>query len=127
MSTYFRDVVNSVSTQASKYPVAITSTTNGTGLDMIETDGLCTAIQWVSTVSGTSPTLDGKIQESEDNSTFTDVSGATFTQVTASTNIQIISFQRTKKYVRWTGTIAGTSPSFIVGALIQGQKKIIYS
>ena len=127
MSTYPRDMVNTVSTQVSKYPVAITSTTNGTGLDMVETYGLCTAYQLVSTVSGTSPTLDGKIQESDDNSTFTDISGATFTQVTASSNLQIISFQRTKRYVRWSGTIAGTSPSFIVGALIQAGEVVAYS
>jgi len=120
-------MVNTVSTQVSKYGTAITTTTNGTGVDMVETYGLCTAYQLVATVSGTSPTLDGKIQESDDNSTFTDISGATFTQVTASSNLQIISFQRTKRYVRWVGTIAGTSPSFMVSALIQAGEVITYS
>ena len=56
---------------------------------------------------------------------FADISGATFTQVTASTNLQCITFERTKRYLRYVGTIAGTSPSFALAALIGEQKKQI--
>src|SRR5947209_7146802 len=81
-------------------------------------DGRCFALQMVGTVGGTSPTLDGKIQESNDNSTWTDIPGATFTQVTASTSNQAITFDRTKRYVRYLGTIGGTSPSFAMAVVI---------
>jgi hypothetical protein len=77
-------------------------------------------------VSGTSPTLAGKIQESADGSTnWTDISGATFTTVTASTNTQAIAFDRTKRFLRYVATVGGTSPSFAVAVVISEQKKQI--
>jgi hypothetical protein len=89
-------------------------------------DGPCFAIQQVGAVSGTSPTLAGKIQESADGSTgWSDVSGATFATVTASTNNQAITFERTKRYLRYVGTVGGTSPSFAVAVIISQQKKQI--
>lgn len=108
---------------ASGTPAAKTATVTGTGLDFLTGDGNCYAIQNVGTVSGTTPTLDGKIQESSDNSTFTDITGATFTQVTASTSLLAINFQRTKRYLRYVGTIAGTSPSFGLDVIIGETKK----
>jgi len=75
-------------------------------------------------VSGTTPSLAGKIQESADGSTnWSDISGATFTAVTGSDNLQSISFDRTQRYVRYVGTISGTSPSFLTAALIGEQRK----
>src|SRR5262249_21969924 len=123
MSTYLRDLANSVLTKSASDPAARTATVTGSGVDMITADGRCFAIQHVAAVTGTTPTLDGKIQESSDNSTFTDVSGATFTQVTTSTNLQVITFDRTKRYVRYVGTIAGTTPSFTMGVLVGEQLK----
>ena len=72
---------------------------------------------------GTSPTLAGKIQESADGSTWADVSGATFTTVTANDNVQAITFDRTQRYVRYVGTVAGTSPQVPVAVVISEQKK----
>lgn len=96
-------------------PQRATSSQNGTGVD---TQGYRDAmvVLEVGTVSGTSPTLDVKLQESDDNSTFTDISGATFTQVTASNSSQVkrlaeLNVTR-KRYVRAVATIAGTTPSF---------------
>jgi hypothetical protein len=124
MSTKIQDFANQAYLKAaSGTPTAKTSTVTGTGLDFITGDGRCFAIQNVGTVSGTSPTLNGRIQESADNSTWSDVSGATFTQVTASTSLQIITFDRTLRYLRYVGTIAGTSPSFDLDVLIGEQKK----
>jgi hypothetical protein len=92
---------------------AKTSTVTGSSVDCDGMTGSVVFTQQVDTVSGTTPTLDGKVQESLDGSTnWTDVSGATATQVTASTNVQNIVADRTKRYLRYVGTIAGTSPSF---------------
>ena len=89
---------------------------------MINGDSSCFAIQQVDTVSGTSPTLAGKIQESSDGSTWSDVANAAFAQVPASGNYQAISFERTKRYLRYVG---GTSPSYAIAVVISEQKKQI--
>jgi hypothetical protein len=123
MSTKLHDIPNNAQISAGLTPRAITSTTSGTGQDFLQGDGRCTAIQQVGSVSGTSPSLAGKIQESSDNSTWTDISGATFTAVTANDNIQSISFDRTKRYVRYNGAVSGTSPSFQIAVVIIEQKK----
>jgi hypothetical protein len=123
MSTKIHDLANQAILGVGAPPQTATSTVNASGGDMQAGDGRCFALQLVGTVSGTSPTLDGKIQESSDNSTWTDITGATFTQVTASTNNQAITFDRTKRYLRYVGTIGGTSPSFALAVVISEQKK----
>lgn len=92
-----------------------TSTVTGTSVDCDGMAGTVIFTQQVGTVTGTSPTLDGKVQDSLDGSTgWNDVSGATATQVTASNNVQNIVVDRsaTKRFLRYVGTIAGTSPVF---------------
>ena len=125
MSTKIQDLANNVILGGGSPPATRTSTVTGTGVDLLNGDGRCFAIQHVGTVSGTTPTLDGKIQESDDNSSFSDITGATFTQVTASTSMVAITFDRTKRYVRYVGTIAGTSPSFAMSVWISEQKKTV--
>jgi hypothetical protein len=106
---------------------ARTATVTATGLDAKDYIGNLLIFQNVGTVSGTTPTLDGKIQDSADNSSWADVSGATFTQVTASDSYQQINVdtRKARRYIRYVGTIAGTTPSFTMGVLIQGQKQVI--
>ena len=124
MPTFLHDLKNAAETITASAPAARTSTVTGSAQDMIAGDGLVSVIQTVGAVSGTSPTLDGAIEESADGSTgWAAISGATFTQVTASTNLQVISFQRTKRYLRYVGTIAGTSPSFTMCVTFIHQKK----
>jgi hypothetical protein len=125
MSTKLHDFASNAILGVGAPPQTATATVNGTGGDVLAGDGRCFALQQVGTVSGTAPTLDGKIQESSDNATWTDIPGATFTQVTASTNNQAINFDRTKRYVRYVGTIGGTSPSFALAVVISEQKKQI--
>jgi hypothetical protein len=105
-------------------PRTSTGTVTGSAIDLITGDGRCFAIQQVGTVTGTSPSLAGKFQESADGSTsWNDISGATFTAVTSTDNVQAISFDRTQRYVRYVGTITGTSPSFPVAVIVGEQKK----
>lgn len=110
-------VLNGVAELAS--PVARTASANITGVDFVNSGRVkMKAILSVGTVSGTTPTLDVKIQESADNSTWSDVSGAAFTQATAAQAPELKSFTRTKRYLRAVYTIAGTSPSFIAGVVV---------
>ncbi len=122
MSTKIQDFANNAILGAGLVPQSITASINGSAADMINGDGVCVAIQQIGSVSGTSPTLAGKIQESADGSTgWTDV--ATFTTVTTSTNTQALVFERTKRYLRYVATVGGTSPSFAIAVIISQQKK----
>jgi len=123
MSTKLHDFANQAILGIGFGPQTVTATATGSGGDLLAGDGRCFAVQQVGAVSGTSPTLDGKIQESSDNSSWSDIPGATFTTVTTSTNVQAITFERSKRYVRYVGTIAGTSPSFALAVFISEQKK----
>ncbi len=123
MSTKLHDLPNNVTTLAGVLPATKTSTFTSAAADLIAGDGRCFGIQQVGTVSGTTPSLAGKFQESADGSTWSDIGGATFTAVTASDKVQAIAFERTLRYVRYSGTISGTSPSFPVAIVFGEQKK----
>ena len=65
--------------------------------------------------TGSSPTLDVKVQDSDASSgTYGDLSGATFTQVTGSASMQVITFSKDecKRYIKIVQTIGGSTPSF---------------
>ena len=104
---------------------ARTATFNATGIDVSGYKGGLIVTQQVGAVSGTNPTLDGKLQSSPDNSAWTDISGATFTQVTAANAEEKIGIdvREGAKYLRYVGTLGGTSPSFTMGVLLLGQKE----
>lgn len=70
-----------------------------------------TAVQIVGGLAGTgTPTLTSKVQESTDGTTWTDVTGGAFTAVTTTNQVEAIPFKPTKRYIRTTGTVSGTSP-----------------
>lgn len=90
---------------------ALTTTTNGDTVDVGGGDAarpltyalVCTA------ASGTSPTLDVKIQESADDSSWSDL--AAFPQLTG-VGVKRVTVFSDKRYRRVVSTIAGTTPSF---------------
>ncbi len=111
-----RSVYDAIKALFTQRPAALTATTNGSAVDTLGYNSAAVSLE-VGAVSGTTPTLDVKIQESADGSTgWADVSGATFTQVTASNNSQILRVEglgtSRKRYLRAVETIAGTTPSF---------------
>lgn len=79
---------------------------------------IVSAVLVVGNVAGTLPTMNVKIQESTDGTTYTDVTNGAFTQVTTSNQVQIISFKPTKRYLSCTGTIGGTNPVLETTVLI---------
>ncbi|MGH9753441.1 MAG: hypothetical protein ACREA2_11715 [Blastocatellia bacterium] len=65
-----------------------------------------------------------KVQEADTSGgAYTDITGATFAQVTASNKTQLINFKRSKRFCRLVITIAGTTPSYASAGQIFGQKK----
>lgn len=98
------------------------STVTGTGVDLNDYEGAIMFIQNHGTGTGT---LDGKIQDSADNSSWADVSGATFTQSTTTADLKQITVDRRalRRYVRYVGTIV-TGPQN-VAAVAVGMKKTV--
>lgn len=105
---------------------ARTTTLTGTGIDVTAYEGVLEFEQWVGAVTGTTPTLDGKLQTSDViGSGYVDIPGATFAQVTASNNRQFVRVAKTKckKFVRYVGTKGGTTPNYTYGVGIQALPK----
>ena len=105
-----------------------TSTLTGTGIDVLAYEGVALVVLNASAGTGTNPTLDVKLQHSDDDSTYADVTGGTFTQVTdvagsAGVQVKRINVSDLKRYVRVIGTIAGTTPSFDFAVEFVGVKK----
>jgi len=105
-----------------------TSTLTGTGIDVLEYEGVALVLLNASAGTGTSPTLDVKLQHSDDDSTYEDVTSGTFTQVTdvaetAGVKVMKLNVSDLKRYLRVIGTIAGTTPSFDFGVEFVGITK----
>ena len=99
----------------------ITASGNGTGIDITDYVGLAAVTLSAKNVAGTNPTLIVKLQDSADNSTFADISGAVFTTVTeagtlAATLEKItVNLDSARRYIRAVKTIGGTSsPQFLL-------------
>lgn len=105
-----------------------TTTATGSAFDIHDYDGRYQIILTSSVGTGTTPTLDVKVQDSADGSTgWADLSGATFTQVTDaadSTEAITIDTDTAKAYIRIVGTIAGTTPSFSFGVVGVGATQV---
>lgn len=104
--------------QMSVYPGEVDDTDNGASIDMNAYGLTFLAYQIIGGVSGSGPTLDGKIQESANGSSWSDIVGATFTQVGASNNRQAITVTRSMRYVRHSRAVGGVSPTFVLTAFV---------
>ena len=94
---------------------AVTSTATSAAIDLKEYDGDVTLILTSAAGTGSSPTLDVKVQDSDDSGgSYADLSGATFTQVTDAVSMQVITFVKdeAKRYIKIVQTVGGSTPSF---------------
>ncbi len=112
-----RSVYDNIKSGATLRPQAITANTNGISIDTLGYNSAAISLE-TGAVTGTTPTLDVKIQDSADNSTFADLSpSVAFTQVTAANNSQILRLEGLngtgrRRYIRVVATVGGTSPNF---------------
>lgn len=104
---------------------ARTATVTGSAVDIQLMSGRCAVILDSAAGTGTTPTLDVVIQDSDDGSTgWATVS--TFAQVTNAAAVQTknsLDSNGTKRYVRAVGTITGTSPSFAFSVNLLGARQ----
>lgn len=120
-----RDLPNSAILGQSAGPQLISTTGGGSTVDFLQGDGQVSAIQSTGARSSETTVIAGKLQESVDGNTWTDIAGATFANVTADNITQAISCTRTKRYVRWYRTLSGTSPGAICSVVLIELKKQI--
>jgi hypothetical protein len=109
------------------------SANNGAGVDMGGGVGNVVGLFLTgdNTGSPTSVALAYKLQESDDNSTFTDISGATASlAASASANNSVATYivtgKRSKRYVRAVATptfVGGTSPTQPIASYVFGQSQ----
>ncbi len=117
-----RSVYDAIKALFTIRPQAATATVTGSAVDTLGYNSAMAALE-VGAVSGTTPTLDVKLQESDTSGgTYTDITGAAATQVTASNNSQVIRVEglgtSRKRFIRAVGTIGGTTPSFALSVEI---------
>ena len=103
-------------------PGAKTASVTGTGVDL---QGFDSALVLIDVGAWTDGSHTPKLQESDDNSTFTDVAAGdldgSFTAITASGNgsqVYQVGYIGKKRYIRVYVTISGTTTGAVYGAAI---------
>ena len=105
---------------------ARTATGNGTAVDLQARDGDLYLVLDSAAGTGTTPTLDIKVQSSDTSGgTYADITGATFTQVTTTASQQaiVISKDEVRRWIRVVYTVSGTTPSFTFSVNALGVNK----
>lgn len=102
----------------------ITASADSDGVDISDYIGTLKIMNSINAVSGTTPTYNAKIQTSDDDSTYTDVTGAAFTEVTTTDGFQEVKVdtRAVGKYIRISETLAGTTPVYRRCVLVVGRK-----
>lgn len=126
------DIGNEYLSGVSLTPQVITADTNGTGVDFQEGQEEVTLVALNTDIeSEEDTTITYEMEESSDDSTYTDMTtdGSTAANATAiaaasSANHVVQTFwRRTKRYVRVVANVAGTSVSETVAAVVLCKKK----
>ena len=115
-----RQIGSAINPKLGITPQTATATVTGTGIDCSGYEEVVYALM-VGAVSGTTPTLDAKIQESATvGGTYTDITGAVFAQVTTATHQLHLSVRvnTAKPFQRVLATIAGTTPSYALSVAL---------
>lgn len=113
-----RDLKNNVDQAQSLAPAARNASVNGSGVDL---QGYQSAMVIFNVGTVTDGTHTPKIQESDDNSTFTDVAASdqqgTFAALASSTP-QRVGYIGGKRYIRAVQTVAGATTGAVTSATV---------
>lgn len=123
-----KDIANEYTAGYSFYgSTALSASVAGTTVDFQDCEADVTVVLTHGGIAAEEDaTCDIKLQTSSDDSTWSDLSGATMTQITASTstNGEVSTFfTRNARYVRAYATIAGSSPDIVIHVTLLSQKK----
>tara|TARA_R100001460_G_scaffold19236_1_gene40287 strand:- start:1869 stop:2252 length:384 start_codon:yes stop_codon:yes gene_type:complete len=105
---------------------SVTATATSSAIDLKEFDGDVLLVLNCAAGTGSSPTLDIKVQDSDETGgTYGDLSGAAFTQVTDAASLQTLEVNKDecKRFIKLVQTVGGSSPVFVYGISLIGAKK----
>lgn len=74
-------------------------------------------------VAGTTPSVTIKVQDSPDDSTYTDITGAAFTAATTNGDVGELHFVTKQKYVRAVATLTANTTQADIGAVFLLEKR----
>jgi len=128
VANFLNDASSSYISSAALFATSTGVTTNahlsGVSVDLAGNVGNGVTVFLISgNAGGTSPTMDAKVRESTDGTTYTDVTNGAFTQVTTHNQVQALAVKPTKRYLSVTGTVGGTSPVFEATFLILAPRR----
>jgi len=116
-STSFADDLTSAQSIApGSHVIAASYSLVGTGVDVL---GYSALVLFEAGTNGTGGTVDVKVQESDDDATYTDWAGGSFTQVTTANNNATYekSYTGAKQYIRVVATVANAACEFGVSII----------
>ncbi len=105
---------------------SVSATATSSAIDLKDFDGDVLLVLNCAAGTGSSPTLDVKVQDSDETGgTYGDLSGAAFTQVTTSASLQTLEVNKDecKRFIKLVQTVGGSSPVFVYGISLIGAKK----
>lgn len=106
--------------------IAVATSITSPAIDLLTCpNNQCFAEMAVGIVTGTETVFIGNIQESPSTTaaSFTNVTAfSTVTSTTGAHGVQVVSFQRKERFVRFSGTITGTTAAVPLCVIIGGQK-----
>ena len=105
---------------------SVSATATSSAIDLKDFDGDVLLVLNSAAGTGSSPTLDVKVQDSDETGgTYADLSGAAFTQVTTSASLQTLEVNKDecKRFIKLVQTVGGSSPVFVYGISLVGAKK----
>ncbi|MEU0531985.1 Bbp16 family capsid cement protein [Amycolatopsis tolypomycina] len=115
------DLKNNVASAISLAPAARTATANGTGVDLAGFSAIAVVVAAGTITDGTHAF---KVQESDDNATFTDVAAgdldgaAPSLQAAGSNTVTEVGYKGIKRYIRVVATVSGTTTGGVYAALV---------
>jgi hypothetical protein len=123
------DMETTIDVAQSLVPAARTASANGTGVDLANY-GSATVVIDIGTV--TDGTHTPKVQESDDNSTYTDVAAGdltgAFTAFAAASDltVQKVGYVGIKRYIRAVVTVAGATTGGVYSAtVVRGMSRVL--
>jgi len=117
-----RDMKNNLDAVGSIDPASITASTNGSGVDLRDFDGVMVVFQAGTADTGNADeTYTPSVEESDDNSVYSavaasDLEGA-LVNMTAN-SVQRVGYKGAKRYIRAVLILGGTTPSIDASALV---------
>ncbi len=124
MPSQLHDLASGAALLPAQAPLSITANGETGAVDMQNTDGPCFAIQVAGQVA--SSTLHGRFRESDNGGDWFDIPGGAFMDVAGGDNLQILTFARSRRYVKYVYSFNdGESGTALIVAMIGAQKKIV--